>query len=42
MYVIFLKSSGFRDFKYDTDISDKVVMDMDLVDTKTNKTTRTQ
>ena len=42
MYVIFLKSRGFKDFKYDMDMdmSDMVVMDMDVVETKTK--TKTQ
>ena len=29
MYAIFLKISGFKDFKYDMDMSDMSVMDMD-------------
>ena len=42
MYVIFLKSRGFKDFKYDMDMdmSDMVVMDMDVVETRTK--TKTQ
>ena len=28
MYVIFLKGRGFKDFKYDMDMSDMKVMDM--------------
>ena len=37
MYVIFLKSRGFKDFKYDMDMNMKnmVLMEMDVVDTKT-------
>ena len=43
MYVIFLKSKGFNDFKYDMDMDmyNMVVMDMDVVDTKTNTKTKT-
>ena len=37
MYAIFLKISGFKDFKYDMDMSD-----MDVVDPKTNTKTQTQ
>ena len=37
MYVIFLKGRGFKDFKYDMDMSD-----MDVVDPKTNTKTQTQ
>ena len=38
MYVIFLKSREFKVFKYDMDMnmSDMAVMDIDVVDTKTN------
>ena len=32
MYVIFLKSRGFKDFKYDMDMADMDMMDMDVVD----------
>ena len=32
MYVIFLKSRGFKDFKYDIDLADMDVVDMDVVD----------
>ena len=44
MYVIFLKSTGFKDFKYDMDMDMKnmVVMDMDVLDTKTNTNTNTK
>ena len=44
MYVIFLKSTGFKDFKYDMDMDMKnmVVMDMDVLDTKTNTNTKTK
>ena len=44
MYVIFLKSRGFKDLKYDMDMnmSDMAVMDMDVVDTNTNSKTKTQ
>ena len=37
MYVIFLKSKGFNDFKYDMDMDmyNMVVMNMDVVDTYT-------
>ena len=44
MYVIFLKSREFKDFKFDMDIkvSDMAVMDMDVVDTKTNTKRNTQ
>ena len=40
MYVIFLKSRGFKDFKYDMDM-DMSNMDMDVVDKKTNTNTKT-
>ena len=41
MYAIFLKISGFKDFKYDMDMdmSDMDVVDMDVVDTKTKTNT---
>ena len=41
MYVVFLKSREFKDFKYDMDIniSDMAVIDMDAVDTKTKTNT---
>ena len=44
MYVIFLKSTVFKDFKYDMDMDMKnmVVMDMDVLDTKTNTNTKTK
>ena len=44
MYVIFLKSKGFKDFKYhmDMDMKNMVLMDMDGVDTKTNTKTQTK
>ena len=44
MYVIFFKSTGFKDFKYDMDMDmqNMVVMDMDVVDTKTNAKTKTK
>ena len=43
MYVIFLKSRGFKDFTYDMDMdmSDMDVMDMDVVDTEKNTKTQT-
>ena len=41
MYAIFLKGRGFKDLKYDMDMSDIVVMDMDVVDIKTNTKTKT-
>ena len=41
MYVIFLKSRGFKDFKYDMDM-DMSNMDMDVVDKKTNTKTNTK
>ena len=37
MYVMFLKSRGFKDFKYDM-----VVMDMDMVDRNTKTKTKTK
>ena len=32
MYVIFLKISGFKDFKYDMDMDMSEMKDMDMVD----------
>ena len=42
MYVIFLKSRGFNDFKYDMDMNVSDMAVMDVVDTKTNIKTKTQ
>ena len=44
MFVIFLKSRGVKDFKYDMDMDmyNMVVMEMDAVDTKTDTKTKTQ
>ena len=42
MLYFFLKSKGFKDFKYgmDMDMYNMVVMDMDVVDIKTNTNTK--